>query len=260
MKFMSYLLGATGAVALAMAASATARSAETKPGTYRGPAVALGKGKAYAWVSIGEDGAPKQLGVSLSEKVMNGIERLPDQSLTLALPAAAKRTGFDHVYLNWNRHGHPPEPIYGAPHFDVHFYWVSEAARRSVDPKDGHYLAKAQRHPPAEFVPKDYVPPPQPEPVPRMGVHWADVTSPEFNGRPFTYTFIYGGWDGQFTFVEPMIAKAFLESRTSVSAPVKQPARFAKPGYYPTSYRIDFDPGTREHRVVLERLTKAHSH
>ena len=113
-------------------------------------------------------------------------------------------------------------------------------------------MAKALRNPEARFVPADYVL--ESQPVPGMGVHWADATTPEFYGKPFTHTFIYGAWDGQITFVEPMVDKTVFDRREVVVAPVKQPAAVAVPGRYPTQYRIDFDPITAEHRIVIEGL------
>ncbi len=48
--------------------------------------------------------------------------------------------------------------------------------------------------------------------VPQMGAHWVDVTSPELNGSTFAQTFIYGSYDGQVNFYEPMITLDFLKN------------------------------------------------
>ena len=66
---------------------------------------------------------------------------------------------------------------------------------------------------------------------PRMGLHWADAAAPEFSGQPFVKTFIYGSYDGAFIFAEPMLTKAYLESKPVATAtPVKVPAQYACAG------------------------------
>lgn len=91
--------------------------------------------------------------------------------------------------------------------------------------------------------------------VPRMGVHWVNPTSPELNGKPFTHTFIFGTYDGELIFAEPMITRAFLESKPNFSAPVPAPKQFAVDGYHPTGYSIRWDESAKEYRVALTGLT-----
>jgi hypothetical protein len=88
-------------------------------------------------------------------------------------------------------------------------------------------------------VAPDYVK--DPGGVPQMGTHWTDSTSAEFNGQVFTKTLIYGSDKGKFIFVEPMFTKAYLETHPHFTGNIKQPAEFQKGGYYPTSYKIDYD-------------------
>jgi hypothetical protein len=74
-----------------------------------------------------------------------------------------------------------------------------------------------------------------------MGTHWTDTTAAEFHGQVFTKTLIYGSDKGKFCFIEPMFTKAFLETHPHFTANIKQPAEFQRGGYYPTSYKIDYD-------------------
>lgn len=94
--------------------------------------------------------------------------------------------------------------------------------------------------------------PPAPAPVsavPRMGVHWLEIASPELQDpvspdhHAFTYTFIHGSWNGKFIFDEPMITRAFLLTQPDLTLPLSQPAQFTRPGYYPTNYRIQIRRG-----------------
>jgi hypothetical protein len=88
-----------------------------------------------------------------------------------------------------------------------------------------------------------------------MGNHLLDSRSPELvdPSTPFTRTFIYGAFDGELMFWEPMITLDFL-SRTSDSCfEISQPEAYRRSGYYPTRYCVREQPGMRT--VSLEGFT-----
>ncbi len=91
-----------------------------------------------------------------------------------------------------------------------------------------------------------------------MGVHWVDSVAGELNGRPFDQTLLYGFTGGKMIFVEPMITKAFLESRPNFSAAVKLPQAFQRAGRYPHRDGIRYDAAARVYRISMDELT-AHS-
>ena len=84
-----------------------------------------------------------------------------------------------------------------------------------------------------------------------MSAHWTDRSSHEFHGSPFTNTMVYGFYDGKMIFLEPMMTKAFLESKPNETKAISVPAKFPKPGSYPTSYRVASDATTKQIRVEL---------
>ena len=90
----------------------------------------------------------------------------------------------------------------------------------------------------------------------RWGCTGRASTSPELTGQPFTSTFIFGSWDGQFIFVEPMVTKAYLETHPNATTSIPQPARWSTPGRYPTTYTVAYDANAKEYRFVLGGLTK----
>ena len=163
-------------------------------------------------------------------------------------------TPYRFVGLDWNPAGHVPPGIYDQPHFDFHFYPIAEAERDAIVPSDPEFGAKGERVPAAEYVPAGYRK--LPGAVPLMGAHWVDPKSPELNGEPFTRTFLYGSWDGELTFAEPMITKAFLETKPDFQAPIAVPARYAAAGRYPTEYRVYWSAGAKEYRVALAGLVQ----
>jgi hypothetical protein len=158
--------------------------------------------------------------------------------------------------------GHEPAGVYDKPHFDFHFYSITQAERDAIDPADTAYATKAGSLPAADFRPAGYVDqatavgaPAQAVAVPHMGLHWLDPQSEELHGTPFTKTFIFGSWNGKLIFAEPMITKAYLESKPSFSRSLPMPARHAERGWYPAGERIYWDATAREYRVALSALT-----
>ena len=169
----------------------------------------------------------------------------------LEMPAANPSI-YQHLSLDWNAMGHEPAGVYDKPHFDFHFYSINQAERIAIDPADPAFATKAANHPAAGFMPQGYVP--VPPPVPAMGVHWIDPTSPELNGQPFTRTFIYGSWNGAMTFAEPMITRAFLLTKPNATNPVPTADRAAVPGLYPKAYAVRFNQATSRYEVALTNL------
>ena len=264
------LFGATTLVAITIVGVAIACSGSTtavdQSALVYGPSVNFAQGSARAWVQTDPSGAASAIGIAITEAALAGLPTTvsgPSPTALMAslpLPAAAAGTGFDHAELGWNPLGHDPVQIYGQPHFDMHFYTVTAATQLAILPNDPQWATKAANLPAAAFVPTGYVSPPAPiaaNAVPQMGVHWTDVKSPEFNGQPFSSTFIYGSWDGQFIFMEPMITKAFLDSHpANVMRNIPQPAQWAKTGSYPTTYTVNYDAVAKEFRITLGGLTK----
>lgn len=83
-----------------------------------------------------------------------------------------------------------------------------------------------------------------------MGVHWLDVTTPEINGLPFTQTFLYGSYNGNVTFYEPMITEKFIRDNPSFERAIPQPAKYQKGGWYPTKMRFSKVNGTTN--IIIE--------
>ncbi len=246
---MNFAKNVTIAAIAVVGLSSTALASET----IRGPEVAFGQGAAYTWVKLDGRDRIKQFGVSMSE---NAVATLGGEMIfvTLPLPEVAIEAGYDHVALDWMPHGHHPAGLFDVPHFDVHFYFMPEAERLAIDPVDPDYMDKAAAYPAPGFMPANYAPPPQPNPVPAMGEHWLDTTHPIFTGEPFDHVFIYGSWDGEVTFLEPMITREVIDSRKRIVTKIKQPEAVAETGYYPTRYTISYNGGTDTHDIVLDGM------
>lgn len=252
---------AVAALLAAPAISPAQLAQETGRTTVYGETIELGRGTARSYLVL-DGSAPVELGVALSEAALSGLPTeagpggmvMPDGHRTfehlLSLPAA-NPTPFTFVELDWNPGGHEPPGTYDRPHFDFHFYTITEAERNAIAPSDPTFQTKAERFPAREYLPAGYVTPRPVLGVPRMGVHWVDPGSPELNGEPFSRTFIYGSWDGKLIFAEPMVTKEFLETRPDFRAPVATAERYEPAGHYPAAYRVYWDAAAGEYRVAL---------
>lgn len=209
-----------------------------KTNTYYGPQMQLGDGRVRTFFTVTHANVPTEIGLELTAGALWG---LPDKVVQLSSPfhkKASEHTPFMHVLFDWNPHGHEPG-FYELPHFDFHFYMISEAERMEISPSS----PKMDQLPPKEFWPQGFVP--TAGGVPQMGKHWVDPSSPEISGgKTFTHTMIYGSYAGKFIFVEPMITRAFLLSGQQVSLLYGQPTKFMITNtYYPTKYNVHSKDG-----------------
>lgn len=223
---------------------------------YVGKGVPVGQGYARVVVATNEMNVPTAVAVVLDKAALDGLPEATASKMefeyVLPMPSKAPATGYDHVALDWNPLGHSPKGIYTAPHFDVHYYLISSAEQNAISFK-GENAAKGSAAPDARLVPSGYVIPPDTA-VEAMGVHAVDTGSPEFHGKPFTHTFIYGYYRGHMNFVEAMVTKKFMESHSDVTASVKTPDSYSRTGYYPSRYRIGYDAKRGQYTVALGGL------
>jgi hypothetical protein len=245
-----------------------------------GVPVQLGNGRARAYSIIDEKaGSTLELGIALDEQAMEGL-RAPvdganphhDHDMLMVQLPQQHASAFKFVELDWNPQGHG-DP-YAEGHFDFHFYTLSEAEVHGITPSDPQYGAKAANNPPASDIPPFYFEPASAlgipadsAAVPMMGMHWLDVRSPELQGmlgnpgayKPFTSTFIYGAWDGQLIFMEPMITRSHILAKRDATdpavrdqvIPIPTSPSFPAGGFRPNAYRIAWDAQSREFRVAL---------
>ena len=220
-----------------------------KSGTFFGPVTAMASGSARSYVTLDRFGAPTDLGVALTEAALTGLPTAMAEYV-LALPTEASATLFKHAVINWMPMGHPPPMVYTVPHFDFHFYMITNDERVAIVVGD----PKLIQQPAAEFVPAGFV---VGAASAGMGLHWRDPDAPEMHGEPFTKTFIHGSYDGVLIFGEPMVAKDYLETRpAAVATPLKLPTQYAVRGRQATSYIVGYDAGSKEYRIALSGLVQ----
>ena len=211
---------------------------------FKGPVVQIGDGHARSWIRINHDGMPEEIGVELTDAAFNS---LPDHDTPLLLPLHMKAqevTPFDHIGFNYMVHGHFPPGVFDVPHFDVHFYMQTVEERLAIPPASPATLPMFMLAPPAGYMAPTYTPA---GPEAQMGLHWGPPP-PTF--LPFTRVMIYGTYNGELTFIEPMVTISHMEGAGSTN-PYLQPAKFAEAGNYPTVFNVYQDDKTGNHYVTL---------
>jgi hypothetical protein len=252
-----------------------------------GPPVSLGAGELRAF-GAAKDGHPTIVGLSFSDTAMTNLpttmsdgERCYDvngdgtigdmecagghqREVELPKVLADLRTSpFEWVMVNWNVMGHGPPMVYDEPHFDVHFYMRPRAEVEAIrvgpcgNVVNCDDYATGRVPVPAEYNPTDYgdygfV-------QGGMGNHLVDKTNDEWTGGTFDRTFVYGSYNGEITYLEPMITKEWLDGLKSGAVeegcfPIKQPRKWQVAGWYPEVYCGKYDERAKQYQVSLERF------
>lgn len=220
--------------------------------TITGENKSLGNGTAYSWINLDAEGNPSAIGVNFTESALSGLPEGEAAEYILPLPDEASVTAYNHIGLDWNPKGHEPQGIYDTAHFDVHFYMIGQEERDEITATEDD-MAKIEKKPKPEFIPEGYVP--TPGGVTRMGAHWIDPSSPEFNGQPFEETLVYGFYNGEMVFIEPMVTIDFLKTKPNLTKQLKLPGSYPTSAYYPTGYSIKYNEINKEYMVALEEMT-----
>lgn len=85
-------------------------------------------------------------------------------------------------------------------------------------------------------------------------------SSPELYGTTFTKTFIWGSYDEEFVFWEPMMTRDYLLSRPREVIELLQPVAFKRDGWSPTRYEISYSRTGNEYIIALRDLQFRQGH
>lgn len=217
--------------------------------TYTGPEVQVGNGTAQTFATFSPTGEPKEIGVILTKEAFTG---LPSTNTLYSLEFDTKaKEGmlFNHVALGLSATGHglPPSGNIGA-HFDFRFFMMTVAERLAIPaPSTSGFPAGGgfDVAPPSGYLPANYA---MNAAISQIGRHWGENVF--HTGHHVDHTMILGTWDGQLTFINPIITLPTLTSGQRQSVAFPQPQLFAKKGYYPTKYNFSKDDKER-HVVTL---------
>lgn len=166
---------------------------------------------------------------------------------------------FPVMELNWEPVGHALENVYSVPHFDFHFYLVPEAAVMNITAGPCLGLSPEAFYAANQPIPEACFPGGKwanmMAVAPYMGNHFLSADAPEikaaFAGQngvaAWNATWIWGGYDGQVTYMEPMIKRSYLMSKPDECWSIPDsPKEWAIAGYKPSTYCVtSTDTGVR---------------
>lgn len=243
----------------------------------------VGNGTVSSYAEFDKNGAPKAIGIVFQASALEGLptahsdghhcfdrnkdgkvdlqtECVATHEWVIPLPGEASRRSeipFKWVGLNWNPSGHIPPGVYDLPHFDVHFYMepIEKVFAVEPGPCGPEFVRCDQFELATKALPANYMNPDFKNVgavAPAMGNHLIDQTSPEFNGKKFTRTWIYGVYDGRVTFFEEMVTRDYLLSQPTACFPIKPAAAVGVRGYYPAQSCIRYNSQAKEYTVSME--------
>jgi hypothetical protein len=276
---MKWILGVLAIALILFLALQLRQSAQGEAtDTIVGEQKTIGNGIVRTWLKVeAKTREPRVLGVTITDKGLTGLPGENDEAqqgsaklklmdggpdhtfeYELKFPAEAAETAFNHMGFNWNPNGHGPKGIFTKGHFDVHFYMATTDYRHAimVDLQDADpiHVKTSNLEPPMQFLPPEYKLAPNTA-EPRMGSHYADVTSDQLKPGNFSNIFLIGVHGGSILFWEPMITKQYFESKPNFTAKLKLPESYPVSGYYPTAYSVIYDKDKQETNISLDGLT-----
>ncbi|MDQ3279506.1 MAG: hypothetical protein M3Q06_14360 [Bacteroidota bacterium] len=218
--------------------------------TFYGPQVEVGEGHARTFSTISHTGVPQEIGVILTDEALSG---LPTQNIIYNLDfhhKAVEATLFEHVALGLSARGHGLQPTGRIEaHFDFRFFMMTLEERLAIPAPATTSTGAAGGGfdvlPQPGYLPSGYA---WNFPVAQIGRHWSENTFT--SGVHVEHTMIYGTWNGELTFINPIVTLETLASGTPVSVNYPQPEFVAKHGYYATKYNI-YEDGKGRHYVSL---------
>jgi hypothetical protein len=269
--------------ALAIMGCSDDKQADVSTGRSLGANSSVGNGTVSSYAEFEKNGAPKAIGIVFQASALDGLpaaysdehhcfdrdkdgkidmqkECMGAHEWVIPLPSEVARRSdipFKWAGLNWNPHGHIPPKVYDLPHFDVHFYIepIEKVFAVAPGPCGPEFVRCDQFELSTKPLPPNYMHPDYKNVgavAPAMGNHLIDQTGPEFSGKKFTRTWIYGVYDGRVTFYEEMLTRDYLLSQPTACFPLKSPAAVNLRGYYPTQSCIRYHSQANEYTVSME--------
>lgn len=225
----------------------------TSDNIYKGPAINMGNGLVRSWIRVNQFNKPLEFGIEMTDDALDklpiDIDNQANFEYYIPIENKAKELlAFDHIIINWNPNGHEPSLVFDVPHFDFHFYMISQKERLLI-PTYEEAVNEFDNLPALRYRPANYIP--TPGGIKQMGKHWISSSF----APPFLYTLIYGSFNGKFIFVEPMLTRDFLLSGTKIEKPYNQPQLFGTENkFYPTALKIYKNDLDKTHLVTLNNF------
>jgi len=178
------------------------------------------------------------------DRVMAG--EIFSQSVQTYDDTVIEQTYIKHIEFGYNPHGHGPPGVNDVPHFDVHFYGITNEERLAI-------VCGSQPVPEADLVPPGYDASmvggePFGSCVPAMGTHAGDEDSVS---KPLDAELLFGYDQGKLIFIEPMIHADYFKNREAIELSVARPAKLGRSTTWPDTFTMSFDDETGLYHLEL---------
>jgi hypothetical protein len=124
--------------------------------------------------------------------------------------------GLYSLSYDWMPCGHPPVNVFTTPHYDIHFYYISEIDRDKINCPESPPAPVCSKESSPEFYINMFNNLPNHfemdinSAVPRSGIHWHDITKEPISTLDWTNPFtIIGSYNGLISFWETMVPLNF---------------------------------------------------
>jgi hypothetical protein len=243
---------------LSLAVSLFTLAACGGPRTAAGACERVFDGEVCTWATV-SGGAVTEFGATVPMATVESAPKggamtfPPVPNAIIPLPAeVAKTTGFDHLGVNWEAHGHPPA-LFLTPHFDFHFYTVGADRVQAIDCADSRKPTQL----PAEYSLPDITIPGMGTLVglcvPQMGMHGVPTREVE-QTAPFGASMLVGYYQNNVVFLEPMISQAKLAEAKSFPMAIPPLPGTSAGIRWPSRFEAVYDPDARAYRLVFSGL------
>jgi hypothetical protein len=242
-------------IALITGIALTALAACGAPRTVAGGCQQVFDGDVCTWATMDGDqvtafGATVPMATVANAPMGGAMVFPPVAEAIIPLPAEVARvTGFDHLGVNWEAHGHPPATFL-TPHFDFHFYTVAPDRVAAIDCAD----ARKPDQLPSRYSLPDITIPGMGTLVglcvPQMGMH--GVPTQELSDtNPFGASMLVGYYQQQLVFLEPMISQAKLTEAKSFAMEVPSLPGTGSALRWPTRFEATYDAKAKSYSFVF---------
>ncbi len=225
--------------------------------TVFGPNSTFGSGTLRSYL-VSKNNFPQELGIEISAAAIANRATLPPAPAGQAasetpaqLPAEAlAQTPFLSAAMFYASAGHPPAGQQDLPHLHPAWFTIDDATRFQILPGE----PRVDVVPPANEVPVGYIKPPDPvfAFIPTLGNIFFNPAEAGYNETPFTTALSeYRYFNGHISLIALGAPNTFIEGKGSLKRPMGVPAKYPRPGNYPTTYSIRFDASRNVHIFAL---------
>ncbi|HLK55192.1 MAG TPA: hypothetical protein VKU00_01425 [Chthonomonadaceae bacterium] len=216
--------------------------------TYFSPTKAIGNGTGRSFVTMDVNNIPTAIGIEINEGARAGLPISPPPTFAteyvFASPQQIAATPFTQVSIFYTQ-GHPPDNIYGVPHYHPIFSLVTPAERAQIVFGGSAGAAPDPTAVPAGYISENFV-------LPGIGNIYANPNNITIKSLPFNTTdYDFGYFNGKMSSMNMTVAQQWLDLHGKVTYPIDQPQAYRTSGYYPTTYTVEYDSDTQVYRFSL---------